>query len=298
MQHVPKVDTRVPARPLGLHQITAVEAAPPELVSIAAAVGCQEVCVFTNIPNLEGGDTAAPPPFPLVTEGNRAELVARLRDSGVRVANIEFFSLTPGLDVESYRHALALGAELGARCAVTHIMDPDKSRIVDQLGRLADIAAQYSLDVALEFMGLSPACNSLGRAVELVRQVRRRNTGIAVDLLHLVRTGGVPADVAELPAELIKYAQLCDGAAMGATADYLDEALHARMVPGAGCFPVREFLNALPAHLPIDIEVPRMALQRAGVPALERAREAVAASRHLFTPGAQQRNPIPNRRPQ
>jgi len=260
-----------------------MEAEPPELVSIASAVGCQQVCLFTNIPVFDSSEAAnSSSPFPLVTESNRQLLRARLRDTGVAIANIEFFSLTPGLDIESYRHGLELGSELGARCAVTHIYDPDPARALDNLGRLSDMAAEYALDVALEFMGVSPDCASIQRAVDLVQQVRRDNLGIAVDMLHLVRTGGTPEDVAAVSPGLIRYAQLCDGADMRVCADYMEEALHARMVPGAGCFPLRELLEALPQSTPLDVEVPRLARQQAGMPALARAQQAVSASRRLI----------------
>ena len=36
--------------PLSLHQITAIEAQPPQLVDIAAATGCKHVCAFVHVP--------------------------------------------------------------------------------------------------------------------------------------------------------------------------------------------------------------------------------------------------------
>ena len=55
-------------RSLGLHQITAMEASPAELVSIAADVGCQQVCVFTYVPAVALPDQSGAAAFPIVTE--------------------------------------------------------------------------------------------------------------------------------------------------------------------------------------------------------------------------------------
>lgn len=270
-------------RPLGIHQITAMEASPVDLVSIASELGCDEVCVFTHLPKLQPGDApAGDPGFPTVTPETKSAMQLRLAETGVRVANIEFFSLTPWMDFDAYRQGLELGAELGARCAVTHVLDPDPQRALENLGRLGEMAGSFGLQLAIEFMAASPDCGSIGAAAELAQMVGRHNIGIAIDMLHLVRSGGTPDDIRQVPAELIRYAQVCDGAHNRVTADYMDEALTARMVPGQGCFPISEILAALPPTLPLDIEIPRLTEQQAGVVALDRVREAVIATRRLL----------------
>jgi len=269
-------------RPLALHQITAMEASPADLVSIAADVDCGKVCVFTYLPVVGLPDQEGTAAFPLVTEATKAQVRARLDDRGVSVSNIEFFPIAADVPVERYRGAFALGAELGAERAVTHVHDPVDARAVETLGRLADLAAEYRLGLGLEFMGLTPACNSIARAVWFVDQVARRNLGIAVDALHLVRTGGTPADVAAVPARYFAYAQICDGRGLHRSADYLSEALD-RVVPGEGDFPLKAIIEALPATTALDVEVPSVKLAAAGMPALERAREAVTRARALVS---------------
>jgi sugar phosphate isomerase/epimerase len=206
---------------------------------------------------------------------------ARLRSHGVGVSNIEFFPVSASVAIEEYRGALEVGAELGARRAVTHIHDKDDARAVDTLGRLCDLAAGFDLRLGLEFMGLTPACASLARATWFVRSVGRANIGIAVDALHLVRTGGTPAEVAALPPSLFCYAQLCDGFGFAVASDYRPEAFD-RQSPGDGEWPLRELVEALPAETALDVEVPSTTLLKAGVPAVERARRAVAKSRALL----------------
>ena len=275
-------------RPLALHQITTMEASPVELVAIASEVGCRKVCIFTHVPAVGLPDRRGTATFPLVTEASKAPMLARLRECGVSVANIEFFPIAADVPVEHYRAAFALGAQLGAERAVTHVHDAVDTRAIDTLGRLADLAAEYRLGLGLEFMGLTPACNSIARAAWFVDQVARANVGIAVDALHLVRTGGTPADVAALPARSFSYAQICDGRGLHRSADYLPEALD-RMMPGDGDFPLAAIIEALPQATALDVEVPSVKLADAGVPALERAREAVRRTRALIESSTPQR---------
>lgn len=260
-------------RPLAIHQITAIEATPPELATIAATLGCASVCVFTHLP-------MAAMSFPLVTRALLGAMKARLADTGVGVCNIEFFPLGADVVLEDFLPGLDLGAELGARRLVTHVHDTDAARAVERLARLADLAAERKLDVGLEFMPLTPGCTHIAQAVDLVRRAARPNLGIAVDFLHLVRSGGTPQDVAAVPAELLAYAQLCDGAHLGRSSDYMSEAFD-RLAPGAGVFPCAAILDALPRALDLDVEVPSASAQQRGIPALERARLAVEAARRL-----------------
>ena len=52
----------------------------------------------------------------------------------------------------------------------------------------------------------------------LVARAAHPNLAIGIDILHLVRSGGSPADVAALDRGLIGYAQLCDGESLAVTA--------------------------------------------------------------------------------
>jgi len=257
---------------LGLHQMTALDADPVELVSIAAQTGCGEVSVFVQ-PLAPGDDS-----MPLVNAENRAAFQQRLRETGVRVANIEAFMIVPGVDVESFRPALALGVELGARGATALVMDPDEARAAAALARLCDIAAEFDLRIAVEFLALAPVCNSLQAVSALLARVARPNLGIGLDILHLVRSGGTPAEVAALAPGQAFNAQLSDSADLSVTADYGREAAIERLAPGDGRFPLLEFLRALPAGTPLELEVP----QPPGPPPLARARHAVAGARRLM----------------
>jgi len=270
-------------RELALHQITAMEASPPELISIAATIGCSSVCIFTHIPEsaLPDGRSAATA-FPLVTRQTLAEVKARMAETGVGVSNIEFFPIAADIPAETYREAFALGRELGAVRAVAHIHHPDDAGAVARMQEVADLAAEHGLGVGLEFMGLTPACNSVQRALWFVEAAQRPNLGLAVDALHLVRTGGTAADLRAIPAHHFAYAQICDGKGLYLSDDYLDEALD-REMPGDGDFPLLDILAALPQATALDVEVPSPTRAGRGICALDRASEAVAKAHALLS---------------
>jgi sugar phosphate isomerase/epimerase len=182
--------------------------------------------------------------------------------------------------VEDYAEAFAIGAEIGARGAVVHIHDPQEDRAIDGLGQICDLAAAHGLRIGLEFMGITPACASIGQAVHYVRQVGRANIGIGMDPLHLIRTGGTAADVLAVPEAFFTYAQICDGRGLHRSDDYLPEALD-RLMPGDGDFPLAEILAALPADIAIDVEAPSTSRIATGLPALPHARAAVSRARAL-----------------
>ncbi len=77
---------------------------------------------------------------------------------------------------------------------------------------------------------------------------------------------------------LIVHAQLCNVADLSVTTDYAEEAAGNRLTPGDGVFPLAAFLRALPADIPLELEVP----QPPDRPALERVRHIVDATRRLM----------------
>lgn len=267
-------------RALALHQLTVREVPPAALPQIAAAVGFGHVCLFTHVPaiTLTGGGRAA---FPTVDRRNIRAVRNSLRDHRIGVTSFEYFPIAAEVPVENYRDAIALGAELGARRAVTHIHDRDEARALDRLGELTDLAAGYGVGVGLEFMGLSPACDSLRRALWFVERVGRDTIGIGVDALHLIRSGGSVEDIRAVPPRRIAYGQICDGFGLHRSADYRAEALD-RLMPGTGDFPLADFLRALHETADLDVEAPQSGERQAGTPPLDRAREAFARTNMIL----------------
>jgi len=274
--------------PLALHHFTLFDVSPFELVPIAANVGCGAVCIFVNSPDDPApGQEIEKINFPLVTHGNKSRFIALLADHGVRVTNLEFFPLGAKTDVGAYREKLDLGAELGARLAVTHIYDTERERALERLVVFANIAAEFELSLGLEFMGLSPGCPTLETAVEFVRRAKMDNIGIGADAIHLHLTGGQMADLAKVPAEYIAYAQLCDtrsvfDAEVACKPDRYLPLVCEREIPGNGLLPLQEFIRALPKNTHYDVEVPWPSRQAHGISPEAHARRAVEAARNFW----------------
>lgn len=253
---------------LGIGQLTAIELDPTDYVAVAAEAGLEAVSLFINpMGSIEGSC--------LTGSDNCAAVKQQLRATGLRVANVECFPIVPGLDVESYSATLDIGAELGASSATMLLYDPDETRVIDSLSRMCELCDQRGMNVGIEFMPLAAGWTTIGQTAELIASVGQSNLGMGIDLLHLIRSGGTPADVAATPPGLIHYAQLCDSNSLAVTNDYVEEASAVRLAPGEGKFPTLEFLQALPAGTPLELEVP----QPPDIDARQRVRGIAEAAR-------------------
>jgi sugar phosphate isomerase/epimerase len=219
---------------------------------------------------------------------------AALRETGLRVFDVEAFVLSPDASIEAYRPYLEAGAELGA----THISSVgtqwlgnsrflEPSQRIDLFARLCDEAARFGLHVGVEFM-LYRDIRTWRDALDLVEAAGRPNAGLILDMLHLHRAGTVPAELAAVPANRIAYAQLCDVAGPSPALDDLPmEARTARLHLGDGDIPLRGFLDLWPETTPLVIETPVPA--EAGWPTAERLLSAAGRARtflngHKATP--------------
>jgi sugar phosphate isomerase/epimerase len=260
---------------LSLDHLTIFDASPPELIDIAAGLDIPLVSLWTQLP-LQAN-------LPLVTEANKAHTLARMRDTGVKLGNIECFNLTPEVKPEDFRRAVALGAELGATSLVAiNAWDPERSRALDNFVALCRIAAEYGLKVNVEFISMGKV-RTLEDAVAFVTDSGEPNVGVTVDFLHLIRTGGTPADLAKIGPKLIGYIQICDGPLEMPQEKWNDEGFEQRELPGHGEFPLKELLAAIPAGVTVGVEVPQRSRREAGVSAAERAKLAVEGARRLLT---------------
>jgi sugar phosphate isomerase/epimerase len=262
---------------LSLHHVTVMDVGPAELVSIAAELGCRHVCLFTHV------HPEALQLFPCAWDAaTLAEVTRRCSDTGVSAHSLEYFDVYPEIDLDSYRPGLEIGAQLGARCATTHVRDSDPRRAADNFARFCDIAGEFGISPAIEFTALAgPA--TLAAAEEIAAGANRANGGIALDTLHLFRSGGTVAAVAKLDPQLIKSVQMSDGPMrLQNASDYFNETVFERQVPGEGEFPLRELARFFPPGMVIDIEVPLKSYLSRGASALQRARLAVEGARRVL----------------
>lgn len=252
---------------LSLDCLTLTDTPPDQLVRAAGAAGFDLVSLWTGIPIF---------PHHGVTADNRDAVARALAETGVGVHTIEVFDLVSEEALESYRPALQLGAELGARSATTiNFANPDRDDVVRLLHRFAAIAESYGLATSLEPISVGHT-RTLKDAAHLIADAGAK-VGITFDFLHLVRTGGSAEDVRAIDPALIRYVQVCDGPLEVAPELAPAEGTVARLLPGAGEFPVSALIAASPTHAIFAAECPDLARMQSGATPGQRALEAMQA---------------------
>jgi len=267
-------------RILSLASLTVLELSPPDMVEVAARAGYSHVGL-----RLEPA-TAEEYHFPLVADAPlRRQTLARLRDTGIRVLDVEILRLKPQTVVAEFDRLLAVGAQFGATELLVAGNDPDEQRLTDNFAALCDLAAPYGLHPHLEFMPWTDARN-LEQALRIVTNAERENAAVLVDAFHFDRSGSRLEDLSGVPASRLRYAQLCDVAGPRPTdmAEILRQARNERRFPGEGDCDLRGLLRSLPTNIPLSLEIPTVKLLEQGVSALQRAQMAIDRTRELLAP--------------
>jgi len=246
---------------LGIEMLTLLGMPPVDYVRLAGELGCVSVSTgLTGLPLTTFGidDFAPYPAWSLRDDPSlRRETMAAMRDTGVKIGLGEGFRADAGMDVASFAGDLDLMAELGAVRINAIGLDPDLARCHDQLAGLAEMTIARGMAFTVEFCP-GFAIDTLDKVVALIAHIGRGRCQVLIDAMHFLRSGGVVEQMRALDPELIGYAQLADGPLAPPGDSYMTDAMFARGVPGAGALPLREFIAALPADLPISVEVPRL----------------------------------------
>lgn len=234
---------------LSVGQYSAIELTPLEFIACAKAMAVNAVSLMANPPG-PGLEHA------LVTQDNITQVKGALEQAGLHVLNIECFLLTPKTQIDSFKPICELAQELGASGLTALIYDDNEDRVKQNLRDFCALAREYQLKVNIEFMAMTPKWNSLDTVADLIANLQEPNLGIALDVLHLIRSGGTVETLASIEPKLISYCQLCDGNTLEATNNYVEEAGSRRLAPGDGIFPLQELLKTLGGGIPLEIEVP------------------------------------------
>lgn len=271
------------SHPISLSYYTVPELDPPEMVTVAAAAGCDHI----GLRLLDTQPGGRMPPI-MRDAGLRRETRARLRETGLSVLDANTARLVPETDVSAYRPFLEVAAEMGARHALATANDPHEARLDENLAALCEMAATYGMTVQVEFVPWL-AIADLPSADRLASRVGHPNLGIAIDALHFHRSGGTPADIARVPPERFAYLHLCDAPAAWdpEQAAQLHVATRERLFPGEGEIDLVGLLRAVPPAIPVALEIPTEALARTTA-APARVARAVAACRAVLLKSRQQ----------
>lgn len=240
------------ARTIGLAHLTFLHRTPARLVELAAAAGFDTVSLRLSPATRDdaaGRSHSAPD---RIADARRA-----CERTGVRVLDVEVFGFTRSTDPTAFVPTLDAAAALGARYLLVNCRDADAQRFAERLARFAQLATERGLRAMLEFIPYT-AVRTLGQAAALVEGT---DAGLLIDPLHLQRSGGSPADLAQVAAGRLSYVQLCDAPRTPPAGGLLAESRHDRMVPGTGELPLLELLAWVPTTAPLSVESPSDRLQ-------------------------------------
>jgi sugar phosphate isomerase/epimerase len=278
-------------RAFSLAHLTAPGLHPVEMAAIAGRAG------YTHVGLRMTAVTPGGWHFPLMSDAAMArETKAAMADAGVQLLDVEVLRLAPETVMAHYEPLLAVSAELGAKHLLTQIHDEDRGRGLANLAAACDLAARYGLSCDLEFLPWT-ANHNLETAAAFVRDVAKPNAGVMVDTLHFDRSLSDPAEIRILPKEWFRFMQLCDAPAErpDTLEGLLFHAREARDFPGQGGLDLKSVLRALPAGIPIALEIPNAALDQI-MTVEERVSNALVATKALLAELAEEaRGPSPHR---
>lgn len=260
------------SRMLSVAHLSAIDLPPPALIHAAAAAGFDAVGLRLV------AVTPTTPGYPLMNDrAALAETRAALRATGLRVHDIEFVRLTPGIDLDAFAGFLDVGAELGAAQVICAPYDPDLTRLSDTLAAFAARARLRGLGVVLEFFPWTEVPD----LATALRVTAGTGAGVLADALHLDRSGSSLDLLAATDPARLPFAHLCDAPVHPpySTEDLLHAARAERLPPGEGQIDLRAFLRALPPGVPLGLEVPmtRMAAREGHAAVLARIAAATRA---------------------
>ena len=249
-------------RRIGLAALTCIELAPPDLVSAAAEAGYD--CVGLRLIGVPGQ---------VLPRFEARDLEARLADTGLGVLDVEIFRLDPQTDIAAFEPALALAQRVHASEILVHGADPDEARLAESFARLCELAGKHGLRASIEPMPWV----EVSTVAKAKRILEGTNGALLIDAIHFFRTDN---RLDELKGASLRYLQFCD-AHPGRPSDMQEiirQARGDRLLPGEGALDLRGLLRALPADLPMGLEIP---LARKIEP-FERARQVLAATRRFL----------------
>ncbi len=260
-----------------LAYLTTAPMAPPDALFLAQKLGYQAIGVRIA-PAAPGGNFS-----PLIEDpAMLRDTVARVRDTGVPVFDVEIVRLNENFRADQFKRFLETAGKLGARAILVAGDDPDEGRLTASYAAFCDAAAPFNLTADLEFMPWT-AVRDAKSALRIITNADRPNGRVLVDSLHAGRSTTTLADLAAIPGSRLSYAQLCDAPAEIPTTHegLIHTARCARLLPGEGGIDLVGIVRQLPADLPLSLELPNdERLPRLG--AEEWARQALAAAKRII----------------
>ena len=262
-------------RTYSLAYLTSHRCTPVEAIRIASANGYAYVGLRLW-PNAPG----APQQHLLGLPEVLRETVAAQRDTGVGVFDLEIIRIGEQFDPHHWDALYDAGAALKAKAILVAGDDTNEARLTANYARLCEVMQPYGMTADLEFMPWTAVPNANTALRIITNAGTPSNAGILVDALHVGRSHTTLDDIRAIPRALLHYAQICDAEAglHFSTEQMIHSARCERLLPGEGTMDVQGLFDALPADLPISVEVVNFAREANANPS-EWAAICLAASR-------------------
>ena len=243
---MPTADTM----PLSIAHLSELDTPPLDYIEFAARAGFASIGLRTN-PAAPGGIV-----YPLATAAEQAELRRRIDATGVSVMYIELIGLSETTRAADYRPMLEVGAAIGASRLGVGGDSANFAVVAERMAEICDLAREYNIAVDIEFMPFRPV-KTFADALEVVRRADRPNAHIMVDALHVFRSNSSLDDIRRADPKFLGTFQICDAPRDPPPADQLaTEARTRRLLPGHGGLPLWELIDAMPADIPVGVELP------------------------------------------
>lgn len=263
---------------LGIAPLSLIELTPANRVACAAEAG------YSSIGMRLVPATPTEAKYDLVSANSpaRREVDKRLKDTGVKVLDIEIIRFTPDFKASDLAPVLEAAASLGASRALVAGNDPDMNRTAENFAALCELAAPLKIACAIEFMPFTEV-KDVKQACALIKKVNKPNAGIVFDTMHFHYSGSTIEDIKALPQGAISYIQICDGDAVPpkGNVELIHHARGLRQSPGKGGIDLVSIFQALPKGLPVSVECVNENYAY-NMSCLERAREYFADSQKIL----------------
>jgi sugar phosphate isomerase/epimerase len=262
-------------RVYSLSYLSSHRCTPAEAIRIAAQTGYAYVGLRLW-PNAPG----APQQYLLDQPAAMRETLAAQRDTGVGVFDLEIIRINDSFDPHTWDALYDVGAQLQAKAILVAGDDPDEERLTDNYARLCEVMQPFGMTADLEFMPWTEVKDAKS-ALRIVKNAGMpSNAGILVDALHFGRSTTTLEDIRAIPRQLLHYAQICDAQAglNFSTEEMIHTARCERLLPGDGTIDIQGLFDALPADLPVSVEVVHFG-REARTPPEAWAAECLSASR-------------------
>ena len=262
------------ARKFSLAYLTLSGIDPLEQIRIAGETGYDYVSLRTIPMGLPGE--------PQVILEKDPQLFRQIRDAleqyHVGLLDIELVRIREDLSAD-YRGAFECGAALGAKHVLSSVWTKDKDFAAARYADICDQAAEFGLNVNMEFPVVS-CMTTFQETVQMHKRVKKPNLKVFVDTLYAHLDQLTPEDLRAVPEEDYGIIHLCD-CPLEITGDITSVVRENRAYCGQGQARLVEMLKALPAH-PCSIELPNLKnIQTYGPEG--HAQMCLLAAKHLFS---------------